>query len=770
MESHIESQPAPSARRSLTERQVYLLLIVLGLLVRLPFVGSFDMVTFDGTYYINTARSLMRGSLGGVSFPVGYPFFIGLFVPFMRDGVMAARAVSFVAGVGGLLVLYALARQFVGRKSAVLASVLLALNPLFTRYSMISMSESIYVFWVLLALLLFAKKRYLLFGFAMGLAAITRPEAVPIMAALVVVTIKKPRRVLALLAGFVLLFSANSLILSRAKGRLIILPKIEALQSVATHWTEREAVTEGVSKETTEQLAREQAKTHNRIEDYVLRLPDELAMLHRHVLSAVFVLALAAMVYRHGFLLAALLPFLIFPVFTDRTDARWILPYVPIMILYGVMGAGLFRNRYLKVTAYVLIVATAGLAAWMNREQVLEPGGEAYASTKDAALRFKDQVSPSDKVADRKPYFAFYAGGQYVEIPMAPYEDTMRYLEEEQVKLLSLHVATTHDFRPALAPLLHDPTMINGELRWRQGHVAPSGEVIYERARDTDPLAWQQVTHLPGAVQVPAWSPDGRLIAFRNVDDAGVGGIYTVTATGGALRLISEVDVRDDAIAWSGDGRSIAFAASQMGDLDVYSVDLSSRQVTEIVADAGNDFSPAWSRATDELVFCSDRTGTPEIWIKDLKTGRQSQLTSDGGNTHPAPAPRGKRIAWLDRERHLVILDRDTRRRIRVESLTDIWSTPAWSADGSFITVAARHWGALDVYIIKADGSGILLLTKNANANGMPSWSPTAPRLAIVSEVDGRSSVWVLDGLEDYLDRLLNPVPIQIFEAQAGFE
>ncbi len=768
MESHMESQPAPSPRRSFTERQVYLLLIVLGLLVRLPFLSAFDMVTFDGTYYINTARSLMRGSLDGVAFPVGYPLFIGLFLPFLREGVMAARAVSFVAGVGSLLVLYTLARQFVGRKSAVLASVLLALSPLSIRYSMISMSESIYVFWVLFALLLFAKKKYLLFGFVMGLAAITRPEAVPIMAAVVVLNIKRPKRLLILLAGFVLLFAANSLILSVAKGRPIILPKIEALQSVTTHWREREAATEGVSKETTEQLAREQAATHNRIEDYVLRLPDELALLHRHVLSAVFILALAAMVYRPRFLLVALVPFLIFPAFTDRTDARWILPYLPVMILYGVMGASLFTHRFLRATAYVLVIATTGLAAWMNREQVLEPGGETYASTREAAQQFKDKVSPVDKIADRKPYFAFYAGGQYVEIPMAPYEDTMRHLENEQIKLLSLHLATTHDFRPALTPLLHDPALINGELRWRQVYVAPSGEVIYERARDTDPLTWQQVTHLPGTVRVPAWSPDGRLIAFRNVDEAGVGGIYTVTATGGALRLITEVDGRDDAIAWSSDGRSIAFAASQMGNLDIYSVDLSNRQITEIVSDAGNDFSPAWSRAAEELVFCSDRTGAPEIWIKDLKTGRQFRVTKDGGNTHPAPAPRGKRIAWLDRERHLVILDRNTRKRIRVESPKDIWSAPAWSADGRFIAVAARHWGALDVYIIKADGSGLLLLTKNMNANGTPSWSPTAARLAILAEVEGRSSVWVLDGLEDYLDRLLNPVRFEIFEAPAG--
>ena len=409
-----------------------------------------------------------------------------------------------------------------------------------------------------------------------------------------------------------------------------------------------------------------------------------------------------------------------------------------------------------------LIIVAAGAAAWLNRGQVTEAGGEAYVATREAALLFKGKVRPADKIADRKPYFAFYAGGTYVEVPMAPYEDTMQHLMSDKVKLLSLHLSTVHDFRPALAPLLHDQALISGELRWRQVYAAPSGEVIYERVLDADPLVWQQVTHLPGSVAGPAWSPDGQLIAFRNVDENGVGGIYTVTASGGALRLVTETEARVDPITWSADGRSITFAASQMGDADIYSVDLATRQVTEVVSDAGNDFSPAWSQAT--LAFCSDRTGATEIWIKDEATGRQLQVSKDGGNSHPSPAPRGTRIAWLDNARRLVVFDRATRKRVRIESPKDVSHAPAWSPNGRFLAVAAGDWGSLDIYIIKADGTGSLLLTKNRDANGMPAWSPTFNRLAIVSDTGTRSSVWVLGGLQSYLDRLLNPVRVHTFE------
>ncbi|MFQ5512506.1 MAG: glycosyltransferase family 39 protein [Candidatus Krumholzibacteriia bacterium] len=767
----METEPAPTPRRYLRDRHVHLILIVLGMATRLPFMRAFDLVTFDGTYYITTARALMQGSLHGVSFPVGYPLLVGLFLPLIGDGVRAAQAVSFISGIGSLLVLYALARHFVGRKSALLCSVLLALNPLAIRYSMLSMSESLYIFMVLLGLWLFSKKtwaRTALAGLAMGYAAITRPEAVPIVAALAVVTFKRPRRLLTLLAGFVLLSSVNSVILSKATGRVVVLPKVEALRSVAVNWTEREAVAEGVSRETVEREASEGAAAHNPVAKYLRRLPDELALLHRHILAAVFALALAAMVYRPGFLLAALVPFFIFPAFTDRSDARWILPYVPVMILYGVIGAGLFRHRFLRGAGYALLIITSGAGAWWNRAQLLEPVGATYAATREAAEFFKDKVAAGDKIADRKPYFAFYTGGEYVEIPMAPYEDTMRHLTEERIQLLSLHLATTHNFRPALAPLLHDAALIAGEVRWRQVYAAPTGEVIYERIRDADPLTWRQVSRLPGSVHVPAWSPDGRLIAFRNTDENGVGGIYTVTAEGAALRLVAEVGARQDEIAWSGDGRSIAFAASQMGNLDIYSVDIASGQITEVVSDAGNDFSPAWSRAAEELVFCSNRSGAVEIWIKDLRTGRQFRVTRDGGNTHPAPAPRGNRIAWVDGDRRLVVLDRNTNRRTRVEVPKDVVSAPAWSPDGRFLAVAARHWRATDIYLVKADGSGALLLTRDMKPDGMPCWSPTASRLAIVSESGGHEAVWVLDGLQDYLDRLRKPIPIHTFPPPAG--
>jgi hypothetical protein len=53
-------------------------------------------------------------------------------------------------------------------------------------------------------------------------------------------------------------------------------------------------------------------------------------------------------------------------------------------------------------------------------------------------------------VADRKPFFALYAGGHFAKIPAAPYDDTIRNLAEQNVGFLALHGPTIDALRPAL--------------------------------------------------------------------------------------------------------------------------------------------------------------------------------------------------------------------------------------------------------------------------------------------------------------------------------
>lgn len=104
--------------------QVIVVLVVVSVLVRLPFLRVFDLVSFDGTGYIIQAKALWKSVPQPGAFPLGYPFFISLLLPLM-DSVRAAQVVSFTFAMGSLVVFFALARHYVERGPAFLATLVL---------------------------------------------------------------------------------------------------------------------------------------------------------------------------------------------------------------------------------------------------------------------------------------------------------------------------------------------------------------------------------------------------------------------------------------------------------------------------------------------------------------------------------------------------------------------------------------------------------------------------------------------------------------------
>ena len=93
--------------------------------------------------------------------------------------------------------------------------------------------------------------------------------------------------------------------------------------------------------------------------------------------------------------------------------------------------------------------------------------------------------------------------------------------------------------------------------------------------------------------------------------------------------------------AWSPDGRRIAFSSDMGGHFDIWVLSLDDWVLKQITEDAGLDVSPAWSPAGDRLAFVSSRSGIMEIWIKDLIGGDVKRLSPFGER-----AVACKDVAW----------------------------------------------------------------------------------------------------------------------------
>jgi TolB protein len=165
------------------------------------------------------------------------------------------------------------------------------------------------------------------------------------------------------------------------------------------------------------------------------------------------------------------------------------------------------------------------------------------------------------------------------------------------------------------------------------------------RANGTGEL---NVTDSPGVMdREAAWSPDGREIAFSIGGNAGRerGDIATIRPDGAHLRRLTFTDadegsaapaIDEESPAWTPDGRRIAFT-SDSGALgrqfDVYAINRDGGHPTRLTfAECG---APAWSPDGRKLACGSSRTGDSEVWTMRFDGSRprnrtQSPLSQDG--------------------------------------------------------------------------------------------------------------------------------------------
>jgi Tol biopolymer transport system component len=102
----------------------------------------------------------------------------------------------------------------------------------------------------------------------------------------------------------------------------------------------------------------------------------------------------------------------------------------------------------------------------------------------------------------------------------------------------------------------------------------------------------------------PAWSPDGRWLAFSMRGD-----IWKVPASGGEAIAITSGPAYHFEPTWSPDGARVAFAYEAGGNLEIGIVAADGGRVETISPNPNVDVQPAWSRDGKSLFFTSARAG-----------------------------------------------------------------------------------------------------------------------------------------------------------------
>jgi DNA-binding SARP family transcriptional activator len=171
-------------------------------------------------------------------------------------------------------------------------------------------------------------------------------------------------------------------------------------------------------------------------------------------------------------------------------------------------------------------------------------------------------------------------------------------------------------------------------LYWESQRVRQDrGFVRHLRIADVETGRTRPVEGAPdlGSPFQATWSPLGPWIAFRGEDGAGEADIYLTRADGSGVRRLTPDPGEERAPAWSPDGRRLAYVSLDGedgdGDLRVVGVDGEGRE--ELTHGSADDRSPVWL-SSRHLAFLSDREGGTDVWLMDLQTRELRRLTSRG--------------------------------------------------------------------------------------------------------------------------------------------
>jgi len=124
-----------------------------------------------------------------------------------------------------------------------------------------------------------------------------------------------------------------------------------------------------------------------------------------------------------------------------------------------------------------------------------------------------------------------------------------------------------------------------------------------------------------GCFSHPTWSPDGRKIAFERGYQ-----IYVMSADGstGPLRITQTSNPSDTSPAFSPDGRQISFNRSG----DIYVMSGTGTRQRRLTRTRALEYAPAWSPDGRKIAFVADTDpngfGNEDVWVMD----------ADGRNAH----------------------------------------------------------------------------------------------------------------------------------------
>jgi len=243
----------------------------------------------------------------------------------------------------------------------------------------------------------------------------------------------------------------------------------------------------------------------------------------------------------------------------------------------------------------------------------------------------------------------------------------------------------------------------------------------------------------------PAFSPDGRLLAFVRTALDGRQDVAVVTPEGGRVRRLAREQKGVTGLDWAPGGAEVVYAANRDGAAGLWRVALDGGDPrwVSLGADGGEVAGPSVGRMGG-VVFARQRVRSQIVAVgPDGAAAALAPSTRD--DRQPAVASGGDRVAWVStrsgsHEVWTAAPDGADAARLTTFGGARV-SGPRWSPDGRALVLSARADGDADIFVVTTDGATRQLTTDDAD-DVAPTWSRDGLHVYFASDRGGTWQVY----------------------------